>query len=322
MNSLWLAGGLLVPTIGFVLAAHGGDEKCTGQAKAAECHGVAKGGECPADALVAKWAKVGEQMAAMSAETRETVAKARAVVSASCPVCQQGPEAWMFLARFFDSAVSLDNQFLAACGEEGKAKECEDTPKEIHQALEERIAIAAKSKDIYAAMGKVMAAGEKQECHEGETATVMVKKASKPTFAEAGKDFDSISQDAVRFTTTWAGIPAKAAALPEAKKTELLAAMDVVKKAVPACDLVKETMEFLVKGLDRQVAIDKMLCQHFEKAPKEPAAEMPAGFEDMMKAAEARASATAKVAELVRAMNKTMTPDIFQAKSAAVGAGN
>src|SRR5262245_61132523 len=321
MTKFWLAGGLLVPTLGFTFAAIHDDGKCTGQAKA-ECHGVAQNGECPADALVAKWAKVGEQMASMPAATRETVAKARATVSASCPVCQQGPEAWMFLAKFFDASVALDNQFMAACEEGGKAKECEDTPKEIHQALEERIALAAKSNALYAAMGKVMAAGEKQECHETEGATVVITNPAKPTFVQAGKDFDSISQEAARFTTTWNGIPARAAALPEAKKTELLAAMDVVKKAVPACDLAKETMEFLGKGLDRQVAIDKVLGEHFDKAPKEHAAEMPAGFEDMMKAAEARASATAKVAELVHSMIRTMTPDIFQAKSAPVGAGN
>ncbi|MGH7152068.1 MAG: hypothetical protein ACREIU_15290 [Planctomycetota bacterium] len=322
MNKFWLAGGLLVPTIGFAFAASGGDEKCTGQAKAAECAGLGKGGECPASALISKWEKVGEQIASMSTETRETVARARATLSASCPVCQQGPEAWMFLARFLDSSVALDNQFLAACGEGEKAKECEDTPKEIHAAFEERIAIAAKSKDLYAAMGRVMAAGEKAECHEAEGATAVVKSGSKPGFAEAGKGFDSISGEATRLTATWAGIPARAAALPAEKKTEVLAAMDVVKKAMPACDLAKETMTFLGNGLDRLVALDKKLGEHCEEASKEHAAEMPAEFAQMKKAAEARATATAKVAELVRAMNKTMTPDIFQAKSAALGAGN
>jgi len=318
MKNLCLASFLSVAAAGFALAAPAGDDGSKAKAKAGECTAVAKGGDCPASALVAKWEKAAEQLAAMPAEKREAVARARATLSASCPVCKEAPASFEFLGRFLGSTVALDRLFLASCEEGSKHEKCEEVPEDVRNAFEQRVAIGAKGNELFAAFARANAPPEKSECTNAAKA-----ECAKLTFAEAGKAFESISEEAARLATNWNGVPARAAALPAATKTELFAAMDVVMREVPTCELAKETISVLAGGLERLVSLDKTLADHCQATSKGHTEELPAEYAQMKKAAEARTKATAKVAELLRVMQKTMTPEIFQAPpaTAKVGAG-
>ncbi|HET6201645.1 MAG TPA: hypothetical protein VFI25_02455 [Planctomycetota bacterium] len=326
MKNLCLASILSVAAAGFALAAPAGDDGSKAKAKSGECAAVAKDGDCPATALVAKWEKAAEQLAAMPAEKREALARARETLSASCPVCKEGPASFAFLGRFLGSTVALDGLFLACCEGDSKHEKCDEVPEAVRSAFEQRIAIGAKSNELFAVFARASAPPEKAEVAKTEPAagasvTVVRPGGAKMTFAEAGKTFESISEEAARLATTWNGIPARAAALPAATKSELFAAMDVVMREVPTCDLAKETISVLAGGLEHLVSLDKTLADHCQATLKEHAVELPAEFAQMKKAAEARTKATAKVAELLRVMHKMMTPEIFQAPPAAGRAG-
>ncbi|MGH7149119.1 MAG: hypothetical protein ACREIU_00400, partial [Planctomycetota bacterium] len=299
-------------------AATGGDHGSTAQAKA-----VAEGGDCPAAALIAKWEKAAGQLAAMPAGKREAVARAHATLAASCPVCKEAPATFAFLGRFLGSTVALDALALASFEEGSKSTEREAIPEAVRNAFEQRVAIGARGSELFAAFARATAPTGTAECAgaEGHKAGAADSPRAKLDLAEAGKTFESISEEASRLATNWRGVPSRAAALPAATKSELLAAMDVVKREVPTCELVDETMTVLADGLERLVFLDKTLARHCEAASKERAGELPAEHAQMKKAFEARTRATAKVADLLRVMKQTMTPEIFQGSPARASAG-
>ncbi|HKB16518.1 MAG TPA: hypothetical protein VKF62_10650, partial [Planctomycetota bacterium] len=110
-------------------------------------------------------------------------------------------------------------------------------------------------------------------------------------------------------------IPARAAALPEGTKTELFAAMEVLKRELPTCELAHETIAVLAGGFERLVSLDQTLGRYCDQYTREHAGELPPEHAQMRKAFQARARATAKVADLIGVMKETMTPEIFKARS-------
>ncbi len=336
MKNFLLASSLLVAAAGSAYAATHGDDGGTATAKAAGCAAVERCEDCPASALVAKWEKAAEHLAAMPARTRETVARARTTLSASCPVCREAPTSFALLGRFLDSTVALDGRLLAACEEVSKSQSCDEAPEEIRSAFAQRVAIGAKARALYAAFASAMAPVEPTQLPNAHGATTVVGKVSDPaaasvaiagsgspelTPAEAGKEFESISAEASRLATRWNGVPARAAALPAETKSQLLEAMEVLKREVPTCDLANESMSVLAEGLERLVALDTTLAKHCKAASRDRSEELPAEIAEMKRAIEVRTKATANVAELLRVMKKTMTPDIFQARPATVVVG-
>jgi hypothetical protein len=324
MKTLWLASCLLVPAFSF--AATGGDERGT---QAADGSGSAKT-DCPASALIAKWQKAAEQIAAMPAETRAVVARAHATLSASCPVCQEAPAAFAFLGRFFDATVALDGRILAACEEGARTGAWEAPPAEIQSAFAERVAIGAKARELYAAFTLATTPTEQAHCTQAaavaqrsDPEATPASALPSPTFAAVGREFDSLREEARRVASSWNAVPARAAALPAETKAELLAAMELLKREVPTCELALETMSVLGQSLDRLVALDQTLADHCRATSKEEHAELPVELAQMKAAAEARTRTTASVAELLRVMKKAMTPDVFQARPepAVAGAG-
>ncbi|MCI0589333.1 MAG: hypothetical protein L0323_21160 [Planctomycetes bacterium] len=306
MKQFLIAGLLSVAAAGFGLAATGGD------------HGTkAEGGDCPAAALIAKWEKAAAQIAAMPAEKQEAVARAHATLSASCPVCKEAPATFAFLGKFLGSTVALDGLALAAHEPGSKSQAPVEIPQEIASAFEQRVAIGARGNELFAAFARAAAPAGKAECGsaEGHGASTSEAAPAKLTVAGAGKSFEAIAEEASRLTANWRGIPARAAALPAATRSELFAAMEVVKREVPTCDLAKETLTVLAGGLDRVLALDKTLAQHCEESSKAHAGELPVEHAQMKRAFQARTRATAKVAELLRVMEQTMTPEIFQGSS-------
>ena len=304
MKQFLIAGLLSVAAAGFGLAATGGD------------HGTkAEGGDCPAAALIAKWEKAAAQIAAMPAEKQAAVARAHATLSASCPVCKEAPATFAFLGKFLGSTVALDGLALAAHEAGSKSQAQVEIPQEIASAFEQRVAIGARGNELFAAFARVAAPAGKADCEGAGNHGTAAAGPVKLTAADAGKTFEAIAEEATRLATNWRGIPARAAALPAATRSELFAAMEVVKRDVPTCDLAKETLTVLAGGLDRVLALDKTLAQHCEEASKAHAGELPAEHAQMKRAFQARTRATAKVAELLRVMEQTMTPEIFQGSS-------
>lgn len=304
MKQFLIAGLLSVAAAGFALAATGGD------------HGTkAEGGDCPAAALIAKWEKAAAQIAAMPAEKQEAVARAHATLSASCPVCKEAPATFAFLGKFLGSTVALDGLALAAHAEGSKSQAQAEIPQEIRSAFEQRVAIGARGNDLFAAFARAAAPAGKADCAGAGNHGTADAGPVKLTVADAGNTFESIAEEATRLTGNWQLVPARAAALPAATKSELFAAMEVVKREVPTCDLAKETLTVLAGGLDRIVALDKTLAKHCEESSKAHAGELPAEHAQMKRAFQARTKATAKVAELLRVMERTMTPEIFQGSS-------
>src|SRR5262245_4258316 len=122
--------------------------------------------DCPATALIGKWEKAAAQIAALPAEKRDAVARAHATLAASCPVCQDAPSSFAFLGKFLGSTVALDGLALAAHEENSKAQP--EIPADIRAAFEERVAIGAKSKELFAAFARAMPPGGKADCGGAE----------------------------------------------------------------------------------------------------------------------------------------------------------
>ncbi len=302
MKHLLLASLLGVAAAGLGLAATRGDHGAGAQAKDRGW---------PAAALISKWEKAAAQVAAMPAEKREPVARAQATLAASYPVCKETPATFAFLGRFLGSTVALDGLAVASFEEESKARDREAIPEAVRSAFEQRIAIGAKGNELFAAFARAAALPGRAGCGRAQSHGAAEAGTVKLAAAEAGKIFDSLSEQATRLTGNWHLVPARAAALPAATKSELFAAMEVVKREVPTRDLARETLMVLAGGLDRLVALDKTLANHREESSKAHAGELSAEHAQMKSAFEARTTATAKVAELLRVMERNMTPEIF-----------
>jgi hypothetical protein len=311
MKHLLLASLLGVAAAGLGLAATRGDHGAGAQAKDRGW---------PAAALLSKWEKAAAQVAAIPAEQREAVSRAQATLAASYPVCKETPATFAFLARFLGSTVALDGLAVASFGEESKAGDREAIPEAVASAFEQRIAIGTKGNELIAAFARAAAPPGKAGCGRAQSRGAAEAGTVKLTVAEAGKIFDSLSEQASRLTGNWHLVPARAAALPAATKSELSAALEVVKREVPTRELARETLTVLAGGLDRLVALDKALARHCEESSMAHAGEMSAEHAQMKRAFEARTNATAKVAELLRVMERNMTPEMFERSTARAGA--
>lgn len=336
MKNLFVTSSLLAAAAGFAFAALGGGDECAAQkAKAGECAAVAAGeqGECPATGLIARWEKASEQMASLPAATLEKISSAQATLAGACPVCEEAPASFAFLGEFFAASAAFDAALLD-CTEECEEGAEAEIPAEIASAWKERTTIGGRANDLFqvfaratspGAKGECASEGEKSECCQGGEAKECCE-AEKLTIASAAEKFEGIANRASDLSERWNGVPARAAAIPAEKKAELRAAMAVLTKETPFCDLSKETMTLLAGGLERCVALDAKLAEHCEASSQEcpVTGEVPAEVVALKKAAKARTEATKNVAALLQTMGKTMTPRIFEATPAVEisGGGN
>ena len=113
--------------------------------------------DCQANALIEKWDKAADRLGALSAASREAISGARARLSASCPVCQETPATFALIGRFLDATVALDGRILDAVERNYRAEGPVSAPAEVRTAFEQRIAIGARARDLFAAFSRGMA---------------------------------------------------------------------------------------------------------------------------------------------------------------------
>jgi hypothetical protein len=320
MKSFWLTSCLLLP-FGVAMAAPS-DGKGLPQAPTL---GGAQAPEegCPAPALIARWAQAREALAALPEARRAAIEDAHATLRAACPVCQEAPSSFAFLGSFLAAAVALDERILTQSEEGGS---CADTPPEVAAAFAERIAIDARARELFAAFVGAMAppgaAGARAGCcsKAGASTTsgpqpgeAQAEPPAAATLADLATTFRASSEEALRLTTSWKGIPARVAALPAGTRADLLSAMNVLRE-LPTCELAEETLALLADGCARLVALDEMLAEHCAKTSA-TVKSLPPEVAQLRAAAEARARATVRALELLRTMGRTMTPELFESRS-------
>src|SRR5262245_30166968 len=299
MKNLLLASLLGVAAAGLALAATGGDH-----GNGAE----ARDRDWPAAALLLKRERSADEVAAMPAEKRVAVTRAQATLAASSPVCRETPATFALLAEFFASTVALDGLAIASFEEGSNASDREA----VRSAFDQRIAIGARGSELFASLVRAAAPLGAAGCGRAATRVGAEPGPAKLTAAEAARIFEALSEQAARLTGNWHLVPARAAGIPAATKSELFAASEVLRREVPTPGLAKETLAVLAAGLDRLVALDGTLAKVGEESSKARSGESPAERAQMRRALEARTRATAKVAELLRVMERNMTRDLFR----------
>lgn len=320
MKRFWLASCLLLP----FAAPSAASSHDKGVAEAPVLR-AGDGGDdgCPAAALIERWEQARAALAALPEARRAAVEDAQATLSKSCPVCQEAPGSFAFLGSFLDATVALDERVLATVEESERSGACADTPAEIRAAFAERIAIAARTRELYAAFAGAMAPPQGSNgdgSGSGEPSSATTADVAPPTLVEVAASFREDSQEAVTLTADWNGVPARAQELAPGTKADLLAAMEIL-RSLPTCELADETMALIADGFGRLVALDRTLAEHCAKVSATQK-EVPPQLAQLRAAAEARAGATVRVLALLVAMKRTMTPEIFDSRSAiAAGAG-
>ncbi|HKB16999.1 MAG TPA: hypothetical protein VKF62_13115 [Planctomycetota bacterium] len=303
MKTLLLASLLGVAAAGLALAATGGDHGTRAEAKDRVW---------PAAARLLERERSADEVAAMPAEKRGAVTRAQATLAASSPVCRETPATFALLAEFFASTVALDGLAIASFEEGSNASDHEAIPEAVRSAFDQRIAIGAKGSELFASLARAAAPLGAAGCGRAATRVGAEPGPAKITAAEAARVFEALSEQAARLTGNWHLVPARAVGLPAETKSELFAASEVLRREVPTRGLAKETLVVLAAGLDRLVALDGTFAKVGEESSKDHSGELPAERAQMKRAFEARTKATAKVAELLRVMERNMTRDLFR----------
>ena len=73
--------------------------------------------DCPATALIERWNEAAVKLRELPEASRQEIDTAQKTLSKSCPVCQETPDSFAFLGRFFDGSAESFVMGLAESSE-------------------------------------------------------------------------------------------------------------------------------------------------------------------------------------------------------------
>lgn len=245
-----------------------------------------------ADKAIARLKDVPQAAAALPEADQAAIAGAKATLAKTCPICKAMPEVMGFIGE----------SLAAGAGPKGKACEgdaCEGDA--TASAARTRAQLAAKSKELFGAMGAAMKGGETCETTcEKERAAIAMKCEDEKGCPVARTE--ALLKRADEVTARWQAAAGTFGALPEAEKASLMSAMGALKKD-PTCAAWPQAIRALQGLLDATVAQDaacEKLC-----AAKEGEAKNAAACAPYVK----RAALTKKVRDLVAHMAAVTAKD-------------